>query len=262
MAPGKYSIIVYGPRSLRYRQVPVRGDALEVKPGERVEDFEIVLNPPEDFAVSGHARDAKGNPVRGLFVWIGKGHEHPWWDSTDAEGAYHILGLDGIGETAFKIRFGYDGPAIPDVPLNAANVDIVIPDKGSIDGVVREAMTGEAIPTYEVKVLVVHLAQGKAIWEEPPVEIDKKPDGSFRIADVPGGEAMIEIRTEKLGTQQFTVRVEAGKVSALECGMQAPTASESGSPGAPGLEGAMQTPAASESGSPGAPRPSSGTQAH
>ncbi|MBN1510554.1 MAG: hypothetical protein JXB13_00935 [Phycisphaerae bacterium] len=262
MAPGKYSIIVYGPTSLKYRQIPIRGSTLDVKPGERVENFEIVLNPPEDFTVSGHVRDAKGNPVRGLFVWIGKGHEHPWWDSTDAEGAYHILGLDGIGETSFKIRFGYGGPAIPDVPLNAANVDIAIPDKGTIDGLVLDAETGEAIASYEIKVPIVRLAQGKAIWEEPPVEIEKRPDGTFRIADVPAGEATIEIRTEKLGTQQFTTRVQAGKVSALECVMQAPAASESGLPGAPGLEGAMQTPAASESRSPGAHRPSSGTQAH
>ncbi len=242
MTAGKYSVIVYGSSSYTNYQVPVRGSALEVKPGQRVEGFEICVNPAEDFVVSGHVRDTSGEPVCGMWVSTFKPHGSHWGAMTDAEGAYRIVGLDGTGETSFQIHFGYEGLVIPDVPLNATEVDVVMPDKGSIEGVVREATTGEAIVSYDVKVRVVRLPNSRAIWNEPHVEIEKMPDSGFRIADVPAGEATIEIRTEKLGTQQFTVRVEAGKVSALECVMQAP--------------------AASESRSPGAYRPSSGTQAH
>jgi len=240
MTAGKYSVIVYGSSSYTNYQVPVRGGALDVKPGQRVADFEISVNPPEDFAVSGHVRDASGEPVCGMWVSTFKPHGSHWGAMTDDKGAYRIVGLDGTGETSFQIHFGHEGLVIPDVPMNATGVDVVLPDKGGIEGVVREATTGEAIGSYDVKVCVVRLPNSRAIWNEPHVEIEKKPDSGFRIADVPAGEATIEIRAEKLGTQQFTTRVEAGKVSVLECGMQAPAASESGLPGAPGLNSDTQ----------------------
>ncbi len=242
MTAGKYSVIVYGSSSYTNYQVPVRGGTLDVEPGQRVEAFEICVNPAEDYAVSGHVRDASGEPVCGMWVSTFKPHGSHWGATTDDKGAYRIVGLDGTGETSFQIHFGYEGLVIPDVPMNATDVDVVMPEKGSIEGLVRDATTGETIGSYEVKVCVVRLPNSRAIWNEPHVEIEKKPDSGFRIADVPAGDATIEIRAEKLGTQQFTTRVEAGRVSTLECVMQAPAASESGLPGAPG--------------------PNSGTQAH
>lgn len=226
MFPGKYSIIVYGSGEGSYYQVPVRGSVLEVKPGERVENFEIVLNPPEEHAVSGHVRDTAGNPMRGVFVHTSRPHGYPWWAMTDAEGSYRIVGLDGTGETSFHIHFGYEGLVIPNVPMNATDVDVVMPDKGSIEGVVRDAKTGEAIGSYDVKVRVVRLPNSRAVWNEPQVEIAKKPDGGFTISNVPAGQATVEVRAEGLGTQPFTVPVEAGKVARLNCEMQVPADEE------------------------------------
>jgi protocatechuate 3,4-dioxygenase beta subunit len=233
--PGRYSILVYRPSPIggdrNMEQVPVRGQLLDVKPGARVEGFEIRVNPPEDYAVSGHVRDASGKPVCGLFVgtW-GDPHGRCWWTLTDRQGAYRIDGLDGIGLSSFKISFGYEGLAILDVPLNSKTADLIVPDKGSIHGVVRNAKTGDVITTCQVTVPIVRLREGGAVWEEPHVQIERKPDGSFILSNVPAGEATVEIRAEGLGTQRFVTTVEAGKPRSLECEMMGPPSSQPRSP--------------------------------
>jgi len=229
--PGRYSIVVYRPSPIggdrNMQQVPVQGQLLEVKPDARVEGFEIRINPPEDYTISGHVRDASGNPVCGLFVgtW-GDPHGRCWWTRTDAQGAYYIDGLDGTGLSSFEISFGHNNLAIPEVPLNSKNVDLIVPDTGSIHGAVRNAKTGEVITTCQVTVPVVDLPESRAVYEEPHVQIERKPDGSFILSNVPAGEATVEIRVEGLGAQRFAVTVEAGKVSSLECEMLGPPSSQ------------------------------------
>jgi hypothetical protein len=230
IVPVRYSVLVYRPSPIggdrNMEQVPVRGRLLDVKPGARVEGFEIRVNPPEDYAISGHVRDASGNPVCGLFVgtW-GDPHGRCWWTLTDGQGAYRIDGLDGIGLSSFKISFGYEGLAIHDVPLNAKNADLIVPDKGSIHGVVRNAKTGEVITTCQVTVPVVNLPESRAVYEKPHVQIERKPDGSFILSNVPAGEATVEVHAEGLGVQRFVTQVEAGKTSPLECEMPGPPSS-------------------------------------
>jgi protocatechuate 3,4-dioxygenase beta subunit len=231
IVPGRYSVLVYRPSPIggdrNMEQIPVRGQLLDVKPGARVEGFEIRVNPPEDYAISGHVRDASGKPVCGLFVgtW-GDPNGRCWWTRTDRQGAYRIDGLDGTGLSSFKISFGYEGLAILDVPLNSKTADLIVPDKGSIYGVVRNAKTGDVITTCQVTVPVVNLRESGAVWEEPHVEIEWTSDGHFSISSVPAGEATVEIRAEGFGAQRFLTLVEAGKARALECEMLGPPSSQ------------------------------------
>ncbi len=219
--PGQYSVLVNGTPANRWYmyQVPVKGSLLEVKPGETLRDVEIVINPPEDFAISGQVRDAKGNPLNGLYVSTSISTGFAWQAMTDSDGNYWIEGLDGTMLSSFKVSFGHHGLAILDVPMNAKNVDLVIPDKGSINGVVRDAKTGRTITSYEVSVPVLKLTKSKAVWENPDVQVELNPDGGFRLLNVPAGQATVHVTAEGLGLQRFTTSVEAGKVGHLECGM-------------------------------------------
>lgn len=231
IVPGRYSIVVYRPSPIggdrNMQQIPVQGQLLDVKPGARVEGFEIRVNPPEGYAISGHVRDASGNPVCGLFAgtW-GDPHGRCWWTLTDRQGAYRIDGLDGIGLSSFKISFGYEGLAILDVPLNSKTADLVVPDKGSIHGVVRNAKTGDVITTCQVTVPVVNLRESGAVWEQPHAETEWTPDGHFSISNVPAGEATVEIRVEGLEAQRFVTTVEVGKINSLDCEMPGPPSSQ------------------------------------
>jgi len=232
VAPGKHAIIAYhrspigGDRSMQ--QVPVKGRLLEVEPGERVEDFEIRVNPPEDFALSGHIRDAAGNPMPGIGVDTFIPHGRHWWTKTDDDGAFYIEGLDGIGKSTFTVNFnGVKGAesfklALHDVPVNATNIDLIVPGTGSIHGTVRNAKTGEPVTTYEVTVPVVHLPDCGAVWAEPHVKIKRDEDASFRIFGVPAGEVTVEVRAEGLGVQRFVLSVEADEANPLACEMLGP----------------------------------------
>ncbi|MDO9541127.1 MAG: carboxypeptidase regulatory-like domain-containing protein [Kiritimatiellia bacterium] len=227
VAPCKHQIIV-NHAGYDMLQFPVKGRFIEVNPGDRVEGFEILVNPPEDYAISGHVKDARGKPVRRVYVGTYIPHGSHWWTLTDNEGAFCIEGLDGMGIASFKVNFkgairsnGFE-LVIPDVPLNTKNVDIIVPDKGSIHGIVRNAKTGEMVTNYQVAVPVVRLPDSGAVWEKPQVKVERNPDASFSISNVPAGEATIELRSGGFGTQRFVVLVEAGKSNPLTCEMLGP----------------------------------------
>ncbi|MFA6240183.1 MAG: M56 family metallopeptidase [Candidatus Hydrogenedentales bacterium] len=232
VAPGRHRVIVYresplgGDRSME--QEPVKGRFLTAESGKRIEDFTIVVNPPEDFVIAGHVRDASGNPVPGIGVGTFIPHGRHWWTKTDDKGAYYIEGLDGIGQSKFRLYFnavrGAEGYklVIPDVPLNARNVDFVLPGHGSILGTVRNAKTDERVTTYEVSVPVLQLPDSGAIWEEPQVQVTRGQDATFTISNVPAGDATVEVRAEGLGAQRFLISVKPDETVPLDCAMAGP----------------------------------------
>jgi len=227
LTPGKYTISM-DIQGGSMHQEPVNGKVLTVKPGERLENFEILINPPEDFAISGHVRDARGNPIPRVFVDTFIPHGSHWFDHTSDKGNFHIKGLDGMGISSFRVNFkGTNGAegfklAIPDVPLNSKNVYLIVPDKGSINGVVRDAKTGAAVTTYEVTVPVVNLPDSGALWDKPNVKIERNPDHGFNISNIPAGEVTVEVSAQGLGVQRFVTMIEAGKINQLECEMLGP----------------------------------------
>jgi len=208
-------------------QFPVKGKSIEAKPGDRVDGFEILVNPPGDHAISGYVRDARGKPVAGIFVGTFIPHGSHWWTHTDDKGFFSIEGLDGMGIHSFKVNCGrYFSKAfaltIPDVPLNKKNLNIIMPDKGSIGGTVCNAKTGKMVQNYQVSVPIVHFPDSGAFWEKPQVKVERNPDASFGISGVPAGEAVVEIQAEGLGAQRFIVPVEAYKITPLACKMRGP----------------------------------------
>jgi hypothetical protein len=224
MPPGPYSIQVNGPppNGWNMYQNPVENRTFNLEPGGSLQDLRVVIHPPEDFAVSGHVRDAKGGPVRNLYVSTPISTGFGWSTMTDQAGAYRLEGLDGTELTSFRINFG-NGLCIPDVPMNARNVDLLIPGKGTINGTFHGSAA--AVPaSLEVTVPIVRLKAGGAIWEKPAVRVERKPDGHFTIADVPAGEARVVLGAEGRPVGEFTVAVEAGQVATLECHVAAATA--------------------------------------
>ncbi|MBP7744810.1 MAG: carboxypeptidase regulatory-like domain-containing protein [Phycisphaerae bacterium] len=222
--PGEYAIIVYGapPNGWHMFQVPVAGRVVDVKPGARVAGFEIRINPAEEFAISGRVRDARGNPVPRLFVATSICTGFPWYAETNNAGEFRIEGLDGTGLTSFKVNFGHEGLALLNVPLNTRDLNLVMPDKGSIPGMVRDARTGAAVTDFEVEVPSVRLPDSGAVWERPQVQVERGADGNFTISNVPAGEATVIVRAARFGAQRFTLPVAASRDNPLECKLVGP----------------------------------------
>ena len=235
VAPGTHAVVVYKsvPGADRCQeQSPVEGRFLTVKAGERVEDFTIVVNPPEDFAISGHVRNAKGEPVAGVGVDSFIPHGRHWWTQTDASGAFRLEALDGIGQSVLKVHFN-DVPGaggyklwLPEVPLNSQDVNLVIHDHGVVHGIVRNGKGGEAVTAYEVSVPVIHLPDSGAVWEEPQVEVTKNADNTFTLAKVPAGMATIEVKAGGLGVQRFDLAVKPNETNEMACDLLGPAVFE------------------------------------
>ena len=231
VTPGKHRVIVYrsAPSADRnLQQIPVRGRFLDVEAGERYEHVEIVMNPPEDFALAGQVRDRDGNPVRGIGVDTFIPHGRHWWTNTGNDGAYYLDGLDGMGRSTFRLIFnGVTGAddyrlVIPAAPLNAQHVDLVLPGTCVLEGTVANATTGEDITAYELTIPQVTLPDCGAVWTEPRVHMAQSPKGAFTVTGVPAGEITVEIRASGLGAQRFTVTGETGKAVPLACRMAGP----------------------------------------
>ncbi len=230
IAPGKHRVIIY--RSVpsadrNMEQIPINQQFLDVHPGERIENLVFVMNPPEDYVLAGHVTDAAGNPLPGIVVETFIPHGRHWWIRTDKDGAYYLDGLDGMGRPSFQLYFnGINGTqynlAIPDIPLNTKDTVFIVPGNGGIQGIVRNAKSGDPLATYEITVQEVCLPDSGAIWTAPPVKIERDPDAGFTVSDVPAGIATVEVCAEGLGVQRFSVPVEAGKTARLDCGMMGP----------------------------------------
>ncbi len=221
LVPAMYSVGVFRTKDLF--QGALSGSPLEVEPGARIEDYRIVVHCPEKWVVSGHVRDARGQPLRKRSAAVLL-NGYPYYSGeTDARGAYRIENLhDGpIGTEVRVVQM--DSFTIADVPLNSQDVDFVVPDKGSIRGVVRSATDGQPIASFQFKLASVKIADCRAVWNANgylPPETGK--DGNFVLKEVFAGEATIEISGPGLETRQFTVVVEADKENVVECEMTEP----------------------------------------
>lgn len=232
MAPGRHQIrLLHRARAgsgSTFHQLPLIGRFVDVDPGARIDAFKIVVNPPEEFAIGGCVTDEGGNPIRGVVVDAFIPHGNHWSARTDEKGMYTLNGLDGMGQSSVRVHFNGVGGApdfqlaLPDVPLNTKDANLIIPGRGNVKGTVRDAGTGNAVSVFEVTVPKIELHDSGAVWVKPEVRIEADGHGAFTISDVPAGEAFIEVRANGLGSQQFRIAVETGETSVLEADMLGP----------------------------------------
>lgn len=83
----------------RMRQRPVNAEVFDLTAEANRAGLEIIINPPEDYSVSGHVRDAQGNPVHRTLVHTYTTCGQPWWTWTDDNRAFCLEGLDEFGKT-------------------------------------------------------------------------------------------------------------------------------------------------------------------
>ena len=116
-----------------YRQTPIRGKYVDLSEPAVRQGLEICINDPLDYKISGHIKDAAGNPFEGTFVSITNGI-NIWGAYADGQGAFSIIGLDGLGKDVFditaegKTSLGDEFEInIPDVRLHTNDLSIVVP---------------------------------------------------------------------------------------------------------------------------------------
>jgi protocatechuate 3,4-dioxygenase beta subunit len=138
VAPCKHKIITYHESSMPHlHQKPVNVEFVELKPGMSLPNFELKVNPPEDFVIAGTVKDAEGKPINQVYVHIDNPNPHlsEWGTFTDQNGHFSIEGLDEIkDQSSFIVKFwggnnrgrSFD-MSLPNIRMNAKDVMLVVP---------------------------------------------------------------------------------------------------------------------------------------
>lgn len=228
LSPGRYDVLVMSPfRQAKQEgnglvQIPVSGGRFEVAAGQTITNFEIRVRPPEEFAVAGRVRRPDGTPMPNVSVSTGPTGGGA---RTDRHGFFRIEGLDCLGAERFPLQFDYK-LTLPDVALNATNLEVVWPGTGAIEGRVFDAATGSNLLAFAVAVPKVQMDGSPAFFDNLRLQPEWLPEGRFRIPDVPAGTAVLVASNAVLGVRQFSVDVQAGQTAEVECPLVGPAALE------------------------------------
>lgn len=182
---------------------------------------DIVLH--ESASVSGTVEDTRGERLPGAvlrFSLLGRRELEcppmvpvPVWPgrtTTDQEGAFRKLGLPP-GEYEFRVRTGGKvsqnalNPPLsvrPGARIEGYCIRIQALELGTLSGSVVDAVTGEPIDTFQVRIA----AENR--FATPPGR-----DGAFRLESVPAGPAWITIRAKGYAQEERTAVVRGGAVT-------------------------------------------------
>jgi uncharacterized GH25 family protein len=159
----------------------VRAAATAGEPGERVEDFVLVV---ADATLDGRVRDAAGFPVRSARVTIDSDDRHASGRSaiTDDNGHFAIAGL-----AAGTYRLQITHPEFPDARSQASTgtpAELTLALGGGIEGQVRDVHTSGPVAAARV------VASGPG---DASHEVATEGDGSFSIMPLAAGSWTLEV---------------------------------------------------------------------
>ena len=226
LAPCLHEIHVGIPEG-HFHQYPVNRRRLDLASGRAPEFLELVVRPAEDYAIAGRVTDAAGRPLEHVWVDTYNPSGSHWSDRTDAQGAFRLRGLDGVGTSTFAVGFKASGDwVLRDVPMNATNVHLKVPDTTRLPGSVIDAQTGKAVKKFEVDVVRFRCPDSGAVCEKSYYRPRHLSDGRFELRGVPAGVATFDVSAPGLGTQRFDVEVAAGASTAATFEMKGPAVLE------------------------------------
>jgi len=103
VGPFEYSIYIGEHGQKLHRQRPLNAKNANLADAANRQGLEIHINNPLDYTISGHVHDSDGKPVADAFVWTLNENSGTWGAYSDKEGAFSIIGLDGLGKDVFDV---------------------------------------------------------------------------------------------------------------------------------------------------------------
>lgn len=212
-AAGRYWVKIYQPSrgGDRCWQQMALNEKLVLAPGERVENLDLRVLPPDAHAISGIVTDGQGKPRAGVVVSSYIPHDRSWWTRTDPEGRFVIPSLNGIGRDPLDVHFDDNGIIFRDVPIGTKDLKYIRHEPGQISGVLLDEDGKRPLTNCEIKVERVHLLDCAGLALAPAAKVTRTgAPGGFHIAHVPAGRAILEFKVGKR-RQWSAVRVGPGQ---------------------------------------------------
>ena len=133
VGPFEYRIYIGGHGRKLYRQRPLNRDSVDFSDAANRRGLDIRINDRLNYTVSGHIRDSDGKPITDAFIWTMGENSGTWGAYSDQEGAFSIIGLDGLGKDVFDVSLQGRTPQgksfkmeMPDVRLHADSLSFVV----------------------------------------------------------------------------------------------------------------------------------------
>jgi len=133
VGPFEYHIYIGGYGRKQCRQRPLNGDSVDFYDQTNRLGLDIRINDPLEYTISGHVRDSEDKPVANVYIWTIGDRSGMWGALSDKEGAFSIIGLDGLGKDVFSVNLrGITSQGkhfemeIPDVRLHADNLSFIV----------------------------------------------------------------------------------------------------------------------------------------
>jgi len=219
--PGRYWVKVYRPTGSAgppCAQTAQR-ERLVLNPGERLENLDVRILPPEACAISGTVLNGQGKPRTGVPVESYIPHDRHWMTQTDPQGRFRLESLNGIGRDPIQLLIG--AYQLRDVPIGT-NLTFVIPEPGAISGTVVDMQGRPVEQPFEIEVNRVHRLDCPAVAFETMAKLTKRNEpGSFDLANVPPGRVVLEIRVGNR-RQWSEIMVQPGQATNLTLTLQPP----------------------------------------
>lgn len=220
-APGRYWVKVHrlpGSAGPTCAQIAQR-ERLVLTPGERIENLDVRILPPDACAISGTVLDDRGRPRAGVRVESYIPHDRHWMTQTDPQGRFRLESLNGIGRD--PIQLAIDAYQLRDVPIGT-NLTFIIPEPGAISGTLVDMHGHPFEQPFEIEVnRVTRLDCPAVAWETNAKLTRRNAVGSFDLANVPPGRVVLEI---KVGNrrQWSEITVQPGQAANLTLTLEPP----------------------------------------
>lgn len=218
--PGSYTMILEkGPYYEKCAAGEITLAAGEAKTGIEVQ---CGSNEAGTLSISGHVVDKEGKPILGAEVYLQSDYNNRTRTGFNGEFAF-----SGLTESEYVIQAGSPKHSTKSIPVNAgdAEVEIVLPGRGSISGRVVDAQSGRPVEEFAAtSVQGDYAAYGSNPWNEKEQRVHD-PEGKFTLGDLQMGTNSVRIRAAGYATY-------AGLLPELEEGAAAPEATIPLEPGA------------------------------
>ena len=193
-----------------------------VEAGQVVTGVQLVLTEEDGLTIGGHVTDEAGKAIGEAQVnaWNRLGSNSD--TMTDSSGAYTLTGLKE-GDYSIRVYHHSHSQTNKDnIPAGSQGIDFVLAGRGTIEGRVLDAKSGEPVKDFEITQFQGDRQQIDA-WVYGNMSRMHSDDGSFSLKDVEVGAATVVVRASghAPGSQVVPNVMSGQTVSGVEIRLEA-----------------------------------------
>ncbi len=181
------------------------GTEVTVGEGEHKTGIKVVYEEAGGLTISGRVTNSAGEPLRNASINAqldrGRGYGYA---NTDEDGTYTISGLEEGAYRVYAYHGEYTHQNKEGVQAGTANVNFVLTGRGTIEGRVVSARTGQPVTKFQVGSFggKINLAT-PAMYGNLTAFMD--PDGNFKLNNVEAGDGYVAVTAEGYAPSQQPV---------------------------------------------------------